>query len=121
MNDPAPDRLVGDDNPPFGQQILDVAEAQREAIIEPDRALDDFRREAVASVTDFGHSGRLRARARTQQGAGCDKALRSANDNAVSDAPQRPPATSVPLREPSLQLDVAGPCCNKAARIVQIC
>src|ERR1700687_2487058 len=75
MNDPAPDRFVGADNPPFGQQILDVAEAQREAIIEPDRALDDFRREAVASVTDFAHSGRLRARARTQQGARRENAV----------------------------------------------
>jgi hypothetical protein len=52
-----------------------AGEAQREAIIEPDRALDDFKREAVASVTDFGHSGRLSARARTQQGAGRDNAI----------------------------------------------
>src|SRR5271157_435494 len=42
MIDPASDRLIGDDNPAFRQQILDVAEAQREAIIKPDRVLDDF-------------------------------------------------------------------------------
>jgi hypothetical protein len=38
--------------------------------------LDDFGREAVAGITDFGHSGRLRARARTQQGAGRDNAIK---------------------------------------------
>jgi hypothetical protein len=58
MVGPAPDRLVGEDNPAFGKQILDVAEAQREAIIEPDRMLDDFGREAVAGITDFCHQGR---------------------------------------------------------------
>ena len=33
MDSPAPDGLIGDDNPALGQQILDVAEAQRETII----------------------------------------------------------------------------------------
>jgi len=34
--------------PAFGQQLLDIAVAQREAEIEPDRALDDLGREAMA-------------------------------------------------------------------------
>ena len=42
MIDPAPDGLIGDDNAAFGQQIFDVAEAEREAKIKPDRVLDDF-------------------------------------------------------------------------------
>ena len=41
MVHPAPDGLIGD-HPAFRQQILDVAEAQREPNIEPDRVLDDF-------------------------------------------------------------------------------
>ena len=47
MVHPAPDGLIGDHDPAFRQQILDVAEAQREPNIEPDRVLDDFGREPV--------------------------------------------------------------------------
>jgi hypothetical protein len=38
-------RLVGDINPAFGQQLLDIAVAQGEANIKPDRVLDDLGRE----------------------------------------------------------------------------
>ena len=55
MVPPSPDRLVGDSNAALRQQILDVAEAQREPEIEPDRLLDDLGRKPVAGVADFGH------------------------------------------------------------------
>jgi hypothetical protein len=39
----------------FRQQIFDVAKAQCEPEIEPDRLLDDLGREAVATIADLGH------------------------------------------------------------------
>ena len=53
----APDSLIGDHDPAFRQQIFDVAEAQREPNIEPDRVLDDFGRKAIAAIADFDHRG----------------------------------------------------------------
>jgi hypothetical protein len=47
---PASDRLVGEDNAALRQKQLDVAEAERERMIEPDRVGDDRGREAVAMV-----------------------------------------------------------------------
>ena len=47
---PAPHRFIGDVDPTLGQQFLDVAVAQGEAEIQPDRVLDDLRREAMAVV-----------------------------------------------------------------------
>jgi hypothetical protein len=38
---PEPHRLVGRFDPPSGEQVLDVAVAEVEAIAEPDRVLDD--------------------------------------------------------------------------------
>ncbi len=58
MVHPAPDGLVGDRDPAFRQQIFDVAEAQREPNIEPDRVLDDFGWKAIAAIADFDHRGR---------------------------------------------------------------
>jgi hypothetical protein len=52
---PAPNGLVGDHDPAFRQQIFDVAEAQREPEIEPDRVLDDFGRKAIAAIAKLGH------------------------------------------------------------------
>src|ERR1700730_4850928 len=57
MLHPAPDSLIGDHDPAFRQQIFDVAEAQREPNIEPDRVLDDFGRKAIAAIADFDHRG----------------------------------------------------------------
>jgi len=57
MVHPAPDGLIGDHDPAFRQQIFDVAEAQREPNIEPDRVLDDFGRKAIAAIADFDHRG----------------------------------------------------------------
>ena len=41
LQHPSPHRFVGDVEPSFGQQFLDIAIAQSEAEIEPDRVLDD--------------------------------------------------------------------------------
>jgi hypothetical protein len=48
FQDPSPHRLVGDIQTALGQQIFDVAIAEREAYIEPDGAPADRRRELVA-------------------------------------------------------------------------
>ena len=53
MVDPAADRLVGDRDAALRQQIFDVAKAQGEPEIEPDRLLDDLRREPVPIVAVF--------------------------------------------------------------------
>ena len=47
---PEADRLVGDEDTPPGQQILDVPVDQIEAVLEPDGILDDLRRKSVALV-----------------------------------------------------------------------
>jgi hypothetical protein len=60
MVHPAAHGLIGDQDPTLSQQILDVAEAQGEPEIEPDRLLDDFGREAVAAIADLGHHRWLR-------------------------------------------------------------
>jgi hypothetical protein len=57
MVQPAPDGLIGDHDPAFRQQIFDVAEAQGEPNLEPDRVLDDFGRKAIAAIADFDHRG----------------------------------------------------------------
>src|SRR6476660_4253952 len=57
---PATDRLVGDHDPTFGQQVLDIAEAEGEPGIEPDGLLDDYRWEAISGVTDLCHDRGLR-------------------------------------------------------------
>jgi hypothetical protein len=38
---PLPDGLVGDDDSPLRKKLLDIAEAQRESVIQPDRVTDD--------------------------------------------------------------------------------
>jgi hypothetical protein len=53
---PAPHRFVGDVEPSFGQQFLDIAVAQGEAKIEPDRVLDDVGRGAVTAVAERSHA-----------------------------------------------------------------
>ena len=56
LQHPSPHRLVGSVEPSFGQQFLDVAVAQGEAEIEPNRVLDDLAREAMATVAERGHT-----------------------------------------------------------------
>jgi hypothetical protein len=41
---PLPDRLIGHDDSAFGQKILDIPEAQAEAMISPERIADDLGR-----------------------------------------------------------------------------
>jgi hypothetical protein len=38
---PLPDRFVGDDDSPLCQEVLNIAEAQAESVIQPDRLTDD--------------------------------------------------------------------------------
>jgi len=40
----------------LGQQLLDIAVAQGEPEIEPDRVLDDLGREPVAAIAEQGHA-----------------------------------------------------------------
>src|ERR1700731_1572843 len=56
LQHPAPHRFVGDVEPSFGQQLLDIAIAQSEAEIEPDRVLDNFGWEAMPAVAERSHA-----------------------------------------------------------------
>ena len=53
---PAPYGFLGDVAPALGQQPLDVAIAQGQAEIEPDRVLNDLGREAMAAVAERSHA-----------------------------------------------------------------
>ena len=48
---PLPHRLIGDDNSPLGEKILDISEAQTEAMVRPDRIADDLGRKTITGVT----------------------------------------------------------------------
>jgi hypothetical protein len=60
---PLPDGLVADDDAACRQHLLDHAEAEREAEVQPNRLADDLGREAIAGIEGLGgwqaHSGRL--------------------------------------------------------------
>jgi hypothetical protein len=56
LEHPSPHRFVGDVEPSFGQQFLDIATAQGEAEIQPNRVLDDLGREAMAAVAERSHA-----------------------------------------------------------------
>jgi len=49
---PAPHRFVGNVQPTLGQEILHVPVAEREAQVQPDRVLDDRRREPMAAIRE---------------------------------------------------------------------
>jgi len=57
LETPSANGLVGHLNTALGKKILDVAEAQRESVIEPDRIADDLWREPVAVIASlmFAH------------------------------------------------------------------
>jgi hypothetical protein len=57
---PYSDSLIAYDDAPLSQQFLDVAEAQCEPQVEPDRMLDDGLREAEATVGRRLHTARYR-------------------------------------------------------------
>src|SRR6266851_8839087 len=46
---PEPDGLVTDLDPTFGEQLLDIAVAEREAMVKPDSVTDDLGRETIAA------------------------------------------------------------------------
>ncbi len=50
LSTPLPDALVGDNDPPFCQEIFDISEAQAEAVVQPNGMADDLRREPVSAV-----------------------------------------------------------------------
>ena len=47
----------------LGEQFLNVAVAQREAEIEPDRVLDDLGRKTMAAIAERSHAATLTRRA----------------------------------------------------------
>ncbi len=53
---PLPDRLVGDDHPPLGEELLHVAVAEGEPEIAPDGVRDDRWREPMALIGEGGSS-----------------------------------------------------------------
>ena len=55
LEHPSPDRLVRHIEPALGEQVLDVAEAQREPEIQLDGLPDDLGRETVTMVLGAGH------------------------------------------------------------------
>src|SRR5208283_1507461 len=61
---PASDCLVRNCNSALGEQILDVTKAKREPKIEPDRLVNDLRREPISGIADFRHALRLPSRRR---------------------------------------------------------
>ena len=64
MIHPASDCLVRNCNSALGEQILDVTKAEREPEIEPDRLVNDLRREPISGLADFRHALRLPSRRR---------------------------------------------------------
>jgi hypothetical protein len=50
LRHPGPDRLVGHHDPALAQELLDIAQAQGEAVVEPHGVRDDDRGEAVPMV-----------------------------------------------------------------------
>jgi hypothetical protein len=48
---PLPDRLIGHDDSALGEEILDISEAQAEAMVSPNCIADDLGRETKAGVT----------------------------------------------------------------------
>ena len=50
LQHPAPDGFVEGVEPSFGEEILDVSVAEREAQVNPDGMLDDNRRKSVTSI-----------------------------------------------------------------------
>jgi hypothetical protein len=66
---PAAHGLVGHHDAAFRRQILDVAEAQGEPDIKPDRLLDDFGREPVPCRSASRKSATLSPGGRRRRGA----------------------------------------------------
>jgi hypothetical protein len=52
----APDRLIGDDDASFNEQVLDIPEAHRKPVVEPHGVADDLGWESVAVISGFAFS-----------------------------------------------------------------
>ena len=85
MIHPASDCFVRNYNFALREQILDVTKAKREPEIEPDRLVNDLRREPISGVADFRHALRLPSR-RRRDNAVCSP---QAHPSARSPAPER--------------------------------
>src|ERR1700676_1381247 len=59
FQNPAPHRFIGNLQAALGQEILNVAVAQSESEIQPNRVLDNRRREAKAQIGQLLHAGSL--------------------------------------------------------------
>src|SRR5438876_4271101 len=64
MIHPASDCFVRNCNSALREQILDITKAEGEPEIEPDRLVNDLRREPISGVADFRHALRLPSRRR---------------------------------------------------------
>ena len=75
---PAAYRFIGNHDPAFSQQVLDIAEAEGEPGIQPDGLLNDYGWEAISGVADLGHDGHLRPQIPAHKPNKRDNADRSA-------------------------------------------
>ena len=75
---PASDCLVRNCNSALDEQILDVTKAKREPEIEPDRLVNDLRREPISGIADFRHALRLPSRRRRDNATGTVGAIANA-------------------------------------------
>ena len=69
MIHPTSDCFVRNCNFALREQIFDVSKAEREPEIEPDRLVNDLRREPISGVTDFRHALWLPSRRRRDNAA----------------------------------------------------
>ena len=58
LQTPAPNRLIGDDDASFSEQVLDSPEAHGKPIVEPHGVADDIGRESVAVILGFAFAHR---------------------------------------------------------------
>jgi hypothetical protein len=98
MIDPAPNRLVRDQNPTLRQQIFHIAKTEREPKIQPYSLVYDLRREPVAGVADFLHSFRYRTARPTASRRSRDTAPFSPFAHAVSAKGARKARTAIETR-----------------------
>src|SRR5262249_6775608 len=109
---PASHRFVGDIEPAFGKQLLDIAVAQGEAKIWPNGVLKDLGREAMPAVAERGHADILADQPLapdpvfvTMPWAGMSSAARTA---ATAASPTTHAATAPRFREGGLLPKVSG-------------
>src|ERR1700686_2401897 len=92
MIHPASDCFVRNCNSALGEQVLDVTKAKRKPEIEPDRLVNDLRREPISGIADFRHALGLPSRRRR------DNAFINHPQNYDAPRPRGIPATSLSAR-----------------------